>query len=205
MQCTICLENLEETDAQDIEKNKSVLPCGHAFHSKCLVSWLWKNASCPNCRTVNSDSNDPGEAFENFNTHLTELIEQWRQRRNAIQRSIRKSKHPSANPILKRHMKHYEKIKQKIKEVNEERKQIENECKTLEKNARIQRRILYREYLDKFDQFNREHRQECTQLSKNRRRILCILQRSKQIIGWVSKVIRGPKGRATRKNCQNVS
>jgi len=26
------------------------LPCGHAFHERCLVPWLRVSKDCPNCR-----------------------------------------------------------------------------------------------------------------------------------------------------------
>ena len=44
--CSICLENFEP--AEEIV----MLPCGcfQPYHSKCILSWLEKNISCPLCR-----------------------------------------------------------------------------------------------------------------------------------------------------------
>jgi len=39
--CPICLNNL---------KNPAHLPCGHAFHSDCILNWIENKKSCPICR-----------------------------------------------------------------------------------------------------------------------------------------------------------
>jgi hypothetical protein len=39
--CPICLNNL---------KNPVHLPCGHTFHSDCILSWIDNNKNCPMCR-----------------------------------------------------------------------------------------------------------------------------------------------------------
>lgn len=44
-QCSVCLN--------EIKANTSVLtPCGHFFHQDCLSEWLYKNHTCPLCRTL---------------------------------------------------------------------------------------------------------------------------------------------------------
>ena len=43
LSCTICME--DETDVSAV-----VLPCDHAFHRDCLVTWLQNNGVCPLCR-----------------------------------------------------------------------------------------------------------------------------------------------------------
>ena len=40
--CSVCL--------QDASSNSFALPCEHAFHTRCIVSWLHMNSSCPCCR-----------------------------------------------------------------------------------------------------------------------------------------------------------
>ena len=42
--CSICLEEIA-MGAQTI-----LLPCGHMFHSNCILTWLKKNNTCPLCR-----------------------------------------------------------------------------------------------------------------------------------------------------------
>ena len=39
--CPICLNNL---------KNNVTLPCGHSYHSECILNWIEKNNTCPICR-----------------------------------------------------------------------------------------------------------------------------------------------------------
>ena len=40
--CPVCM--------QDASSDTIALPCGHAFHRRCIVSWLQLNSSCPCCR-----------------------------------------------------------------------------------------------------------------------------------------------------------
>ena len=42
--CCICLSEIEKG------KESMLLPCGHIFHSKCCLSWLKNNNTCPMCR-----------------------------------------------------------------------------------------------------------------------------------------------------------
>eukprot|EP00440_Ansanella_granifera_P029894 gb/GFBE01032475.1/.p1 GENE.gb/GFBE01032475.1/~~gb/GFBE01032475.1/.p1 ORF type:complete len:471 (+),score=70.71 gb/GFBE01032475.1/:1-1413(+) len=42
--CSICLD-----DCEDLQKTRR-LACGHGFHLQCLLLWLCKKQSCPNCR-----------------------------------------------------------------------------------------------------------------------------------------------------------
>ncbi|KAL3535952.1 hypothetical protein ACH5RR_004413 [Cinchona calisaya] len=43
-ECSVCLEQFKAGE------NLMRLPCGHRFHSRCLVPWLENNAYCPCCR-----------------------------------------------------------------------------------------------------------------------------------------------------------
>lgn len=43
-QCSVCYENFKR--GCKIRK----LPCKHIFHDKCIMPWLEKNSTCPNCR-----------------------------------------------------------------------------------------------------------------------------------------------------------
>lgn len=42
--CTICRENV------DADANSLRTACGHRFHKNCLVTWLKRSSSCPQCR-----------------------------------------------------------------------------------------------------------------------------------------------------------
>jgi len=43
-ECPVCLKHFDQDD-----ELKS-LPCGHEFHTTCLMPWLNKTSSCPLCR-----------------------------------------------------------------------------------------------------------------------------------------------------------
>jgi hypothetical protein len=49
--CSICLEDIQS------EKGRFVLECGHAFHSKCILTSFQHGNRCPNCRTEVKESN----------------------------------------------------------------------------------------------------------------------------------------------------
>jgi len=53
--CVVCLEPQRVGDAA------TRLPCGHLYHRECVVDWLRKHCTCPNCR-YELQSDDP--AFE---------------------------------------------------------------------------------------------------------------------------------------------
>ena len=40
--CVVCMEQ--------IKKDVAKLPCGHSFHSSCLIPWLKVHSTCPTCR-----------------------------------------------------------------------------------------------------------------------------------------------------------
>lgn len=41
-ECSICLE--------DMERDVSVMPCKHYFHTRCLKTWVTHDMRCPICR-----------------------------------------------------------------------------------------------------------------------------------------------------------
>ena len=44
MECTICLESIDE------RTGSATLSCNHSFHFGCLARWILKTQSCPYCR-----------------------------------------------------------------------------------------------------------------------------------------------------------
>jgi predicted Zn-ribbon and HTH transcriptional regulator len=48
--CTICVEEYKEGDFVCFNQGMSI-SCKHAFHKDCLLPWLMKDSTCPNCRS----------------------------------------------------------------------------------------------------------------------------------------------------------
>jgi hypothetical protein len=42
--CPICISDIK------IKEETILLPCGHMYHSKCVIEWLKQNNTCPVCR-----------------------------------------------------------------------------------------------------------------------------------------------------------
>ncbi|KAI0491482.1 hypothetical protein KFK09_025742 [Dendrobium nobile] len=58
--CYICLVDYKEDERED--KAMRLLPeCGHLFHATCVDPWLWRQHTCPVCRSlvVNRDLQMP--------------------------------------------------------------------------------------------------------------------------------------------------
>jgi len=49
-QCAICLNSLKTEQVQDPNEKLYRTPCGHTFHSECLLEWSEKKLVCPYCR-----------------------------------------------------------------------------------------------------------------------------------------------------------
>ncbi|XP_074587958.1 RING-H2 finger protein ATL40-like [Curcuma longa] len=45
-ECAVCLEKLEAGD-----RCRRLPACTHAFHARCVDSWLRRSSRCPTCRT----------------------------------------------------------------------------------------------------------------------------------------------------------
>ena len=45
-ECSICLETIEEKDRYEL------LKCPHVYHKKCILKWLEKSNTCPECRQI---------------------------------------------------------------------------------------------------------------------------------------------------------
>jgi hypothetical protein len=57
--CYICYNpyRLDGVDSDDEDIEEPVqLPCGHIFGRSCIQRWMQESSSCPNCRTLLSDS-----------------------------------------------------------------------------------------------------------------------------------------------------
>jgi hypothetical protein len=51
-QCSICLEDLVQSDREVDIQIRQIKTCKHLFHVKCLSQWLSDHATCPLCRVL---------------------------------------------------------------------------------------------------------------------------------------------------------
>lgn len=72
MECTICLESIDE------RTGSATLSCNHSFHFGCLARWILKTQSCPYCRhetnafeTIHQDE-EPDDESDYESTAITE-------------------------------------------------------------------------------------------------------------------------------------
>lgn len=42
-ECSICFNNIKSY-------HNGILPCGHMFHSDCILKWIERSSTCPLCR-----------------------------------------------------------------------------------------------------------------------------------------------------------
>jgi hypothetical protein len=70
--CSICLLGYEEGDSIAWSCNPG---CNHAFHEKCIVTWLMnKNDECPNCRNNYFVFEDEQNTHNDTDTERTESV-----------------------------------------------------------------------------------------------------------------------------------
>ena len=77
------------------------LPCGHGFHGRCIVPWLWNNKSCPNCRDQ-PEAHDENVNIISLNDFLRNMREIGRRQRNDLNRAKRCARSANAPPALAR-------------------------------------------------------------------------------------------------------
>jgi hypothetical protein len=109
-ECSICLTPLND--------HISTLPCGHIFHSVCMIKTFRKFDSCPLCRArphgIERETNDvPIDIFIQIMTQ--HALDRERERRSYISRSSNISRRV---PLLK-----------KLKKTMQQKQIEENKCK----------------------------------------------------------------------------
>lgn len=77
-ECPICFESIGKLD-------KKILPCGHGFHTNCLLHWFVTADTCPVCRIKNS-----GDEFVRFRDLVADnLREKYKDAIDSLEREIR--------------------------------------------------------------------------------------------------------------------
>lgn len=176
--CSICLQESE---------NATDLPCGHSFHPECIVPWLLKSSSCPNCRYTEKTSGDtatitdPQEIRTLINEIRSQRIEQSRQ----LAANIRKSKKRDAPKQLKKKVTMYESYKSRIKEVNKEKRLLELKLKNQDNEFNEHLSNMYQDYLQKYKDEQKKQKENTKSdrqlLTKTKQRIKHATKRMMEI------------------------
>ena len=117
--CTVCCESCSG------EREATSLPCGHTFHSSCLVPWLFRNQSCPNCRCGFDEDEESDDSSSEMDVQHDENIRtliarRRRQRASAINRALRMAKTPNASHRLRRVVNLYTRWRDELRETKGE-------------------------------------------------------------------------------------
>lgn len=146
--CSVCQECIHAEDAT------SSLPCGHVFHSTCLVPWLWREQSCPNCR--HTAFADPAEhnvtdadAID-VTTTLSDIIQELRtvrlERTRIFRRNMRRARLSDAPRELINHVRRRKNMEEAMNKsrilVIEHTKRVQNH----ERSLQAQFNELHRKY-----------------------------------------------------------
>ena len=95
--CTVCMAGFDD------DGERVTLPCGHGFHGKCIVPWLWQTRSCPNCRERPEGEPDEGEIpYVPLAELLRTMRDQSRRNREQLTRALRHARRADAPPALTR-------------------------------------------------------------------------------------------------------
>ena len=130
--CAICCDGESYLDWQ-------TLPCGHSFHGICLSAWLWKNQTCPICRSSKNDyeKNEDDE----FDTEVLDIIHQdleIRTKRQAnVQKVIKRSKKAPSNSAIVKQVSTYDKWKLELKVAQKELRMQNSKYSELQKEFSI--------------------------------------------------------------------
>tara|TARA_Y100000746_G_scaffold168277_1_gene145603 strand:- start:8 stop:580 length:573 start_codon:yes stop_codon:yes gene_type:complete len=149
--CSICLQECEE--ATD-------LPCGHRFHAECLVPWLWKQGSCPNCRfTEREESSQESTSVADIRTIISNLRAQRLSQQRRLATNLRHSKKPDAPRELKKNASAYHKYKERIRETTQTQKHIESVLHEHDQTLKMNLNSLYKTYQNDYKEMLSKHKE----------------------------------------------
>lgn len=141
MLCSICHDDDDTSLLSSTTGSKVTLPCGHAFHGKCIVKWFWfGRTSCPNCNAVPRNGDEISEDYD-FGDNTTDnivldILERSEQKRR-LSRVLRAASLNKSSLELK-------KLRSRHLELKRKQKDIELETKTQKELLSRQQRHISR-------------------------------------------------------------
>lgn len=177
MDCSICQEACEG-DSCDC----SLLPCGHAFHSKCLVPWLWGgNLNCPNCRFQAHSDDEDEENDSTNNINLEALLEEVRsirrRRTQTLRQNLRRARMSEPPRALIRHTRARAKMIDAIKLTRTLVQNRSERVRRHERELQFEYDELYRKYRREIAQARSEFKERAESDIKELNRVKCLLRR----------------------------
>ena len=173
--CSICLQHSEEEETTS-------LPCGHAFHADCLVPWLLKQGSCPNCRyTERKDDTQQDATVTDLRNIIEGINHQRAEQQRKFTRNVRLGKKKDAPKSLQKKILLYEKCKERMRITNETKKNLEINIQTIVKKIKKEQDVIYKKYLEEYRCLDKQARDSTHNnklyLTKTRQKINIYKQR----------------------------
>lgn len=179
--CSICLQECEGVTS---------LPCGHTFHAECLVPWLWKSTSCPNCRFSENTTQEDTTSIHDIRTMIQGIRANQEEQNRKFRINMQRSKNKSARRSLVKTVKAYKQCKEKIREELIEKKNVQKYIDDRRNDTNAELASLYKDYSTKYamiEKAQKDHvREECKKIcrisQKIRRRNCRLLELRHKII-----------------------
>ena len=168
--CTVCLDDVAAEHA-------STLPCGHTFHAGCLVPWLWRNGSCPNCRRTRDDSPTPVSEEETdedtqwLDALMRRMTARRLERRHRVNRMIRRANNGMTDARVVEMVRARTKEKERMEHLDLQLKQMQRSMRVHDRTIALKRKELYKAYLRAHRSQEIAHRQ-ATRADTRRRKYL---------------------------------
>lgn len=172
--CSICLQ-------ESVEEETTSLPCGHDFHANCLVPWLLKQGSCPNCRYTERKDDTSDSTITDMRNIIQEIRHQRAEQQRKFTRNVRLGKKKDAPTYLRKKILLYDKCKNQMKNTFETKRNLEVNIEFTCKKIRKEQDIIYKDYLKEYKCLDKQAKESTHNdklcLTKTRQKINIYKQR----------------------------